>query len=205
MSFNSGLQRVRRTTLGRRTQPGIVGNVRRLRWVGVAAADPRRRKEPLHALDVTSRCAIPLVHVTATNPLRAGRHPDLVTHAIVTDHGTGGVRAVRDVVARERRIVAAGIAAAVMDGVVPVVIVIGIHSVPATIVRLERVMRPANAGIGASDNNTLSGETQCPHLGRVRVCDPWFDRGRLRRRFFDTARLRQVVVDKRIAFHSRHV
>src|SRR5205814_7241993 len=115
LSFNSGLQRVRRTTLGRRTQPGIVGNVRRLRWVGVAAADPRRRKEPLHALDVSGRCAISLVHVTATYPLRAGRHPDLVTHAIVTDHGTGGVRAVRDVVARERRIVAAGIAAAVMD------------------------------------------------------------------------------------------
>ena len=92
-----------------------------------------------------------------------------------------------------------------MDGVVPVVIVIDVHSVPATIVRLERVMRPANSGIRAGDNNTLSGETQCPHLGRVRVCDPRLDRGRLRRRLLDTARLRQVVVDKRIAFHSCHI
>jgi hypothetical protein len=44
--------------------------------------------------------------------------------------------AMAKVIARERRIVPAGIAAAVMDGVVPVVIVIGIHSVPAAIVRL---------------------------------------------------------------------
>ena len=52
---------------------------------------------------------------------------------------------------RFRRIAAAG-----MDRVVPVVIVIGVLPVPATVVRLERVMRPANASIGAGNNDVLA-------------------------------------------------
>ena len=78
--------------------------------IALAAAYRSRRKEPFHALDVPGRSAITCVHVTATNPFRAGRHPDLVTHAIVTDHRSRGVRAVSLVVARERRIIPARIA-----------------------------------------------------------------------------------------------
>ena len=83
-----------------------------------------------------------------------------------------------EIVARERRIVPARVADAVMDGVVPVVIVVGVHSVPAAIVRLKRVMRPANTGIGAGNNDVLPGESQRPYLRRVRVIDPWLDRFR---------------------------
>ena len=82
--------------------------------------------------------------VAATDPLCAGRHPDLVAHAVITDHCAGGVAAVAVVIAREKRIIAARVVYAVMDSVVPVVIVIGILSVPAAVVRFQRVMRPAN-------------------------------------------------------------
>ena len=60
------------------------------------------------------------------------------------------MRAMTDVVARQRRIVAARISNAVVDGIMPVVIVIGGDSVPAAVVRFERVMCPALASIGPS-------------------------------------------------------
>ena len=65
-----------------------------------------------------------------------------------------------------------------MDGVVPVVIVIGVLAVPTAVMRLERVMRPANAGVRAGDNNVLAGESQRPYLRRMRVIDAGFDRCR---------------------------
>ena len=96
-----------------------------------------------------------------------------------------------------------------MNGVVPVIIVIRIDSVPAAIMRLERVMRPANAGVSAGNNNVLPGEPQRPDLGRMRVIDARLDRpglqARLRRVSSIRSRLRQFIVDTRIAFHSRHV
>jgi len=113
-----------------------------------------------------------------------------------------------EIVARKRRIVTARIAAAVVDGIVPIVIVIGRGSVPAAIVRFERVMRPANTGIGTRNNDVLPGESQGPYLRCVRIVDPGLDRFRnlgVSRRFFDWAGLRKVVVDERIAFHSRHL
>ena len=60
------------------------------------------------------------------------------------------------VVARLWRVVAARVAYAVMNRVMPIVIVIGVLSVPTTVMRLERVMRPANTGIGAGNNNSLA-------------------------------------------------
>ena len=62
------------------------------------------------------------------------------------------------VVARKWRIIAARVADAVMDGVMPVVIMVGVCSVPAAVMRLKRVMRPANTGVPTSNNNVLSGE-----------------------------------------------
>jgi hypothetical protein len=159
LCLDSSLQRIKRTTFRRRALPGVIGDVRRLGRVGVAAANPGRRQEPLHAFDVTSWCTIVGVHVAATNPLRAGRHPNLVTHAIISDHRARGVAAMAKVIARERRIIPTGVPHAVVDGVVPIVIVIGNHAVPTAVVRLKRVMCPANARIPASYNNALPGET----------------------------------------------
>ena len=117
-----------------------------------------------HCMHSMYLAGVPLlcIHVPATNPLCAGRHPDLVTRAVVTDHRSRGVRAVSLVVARERRIVPARITDTVMNRVVPVVIVIGVYAVPATVMRLKRVMRPANAGVCAGYDNVLPGKTQAP-------------------------------------------
>jgi len=169
------------------------------------AVDWVRRQEPFHALDVSCRRAVAHIHVAATDPLRTGRHPDLVAHAVIADRCACGVAAMKEVVARKLRIIPARVADAVMNGVVPVVIVIGGYSVPAAIMRLKRVMRPANTGIGARNHNVLPGESQCPYLWRVRVTDARLDCGRSRRLVDNRARLRQVIVNTRVAFHARHV
>ena len=101
----------------------------------------------------------PRVHVAATDPLCAGRHPDLVTLPSSPTMVPVVCDAVSEIVARERRIISARIAHAIMDGVVPVIIVIGVLTVPAAVMRLERVMRPANAGIRARYNNILPCKT----------------------------------------------
>jgi hypothetical protein len=147
-----------------------------------------------------------LVHVATTDPLCAWRHPDLVALSIIADRCPGGVRAVKEIVAWERRIITARVPCAVVNRVVPVEIVVGVLSVPAAIMRLERVMRPAHPGIGTRNNDVLPGEPERPDLGRVRVIDPRFDCGRgLRPRLFHWSRLRKVVMDLRIAFYSCHV
>ncbi len=92
-----------------------------------------------------------------------------------------------------------------MNGVVPVVIVIGNHSIPATVVRFKGVMRPAYARVCAGNDNLLPGETQRPDIRRVRVCDPRFDRHRDLRleRLFN--RFRKGIVNDRVAFYPRHI
>jgi len=118
LSFNSSLQLIADSaTLRDRTTPRVNCDVRRFGRVafGGRAVDRVRRQEEFHALDVTGRCAITHVHVTATNPLCAGRHPDLVTHAIIADRSAEGVATVEEIVAREGRIVPAGVADAVVD------------------------------------------------------------------------------------------
>ena len=174
----------------------------------MAAAYRIRRQEEFHALDVSGRRAIALIHIAASDPLGAGRHPDLVTHAVVTDRRARGVAAMEKVVARERRIVPAWIACAVVDAVMPVIIVIGIHSVPPAIVRLQRVMRPANAGVCTRHNNSLPGEPLRPDLRRVCVIDARLNRCRTLekpRRLNHGARLRETIVDVRIAFNAGHI
>jgi hypothetical protein len=94
----------------------------------------------LHALDVASWSAVALIHVTATNPLCSGRHPDLITHAVIPDRSTGGVAPMCVIIARLRRIVAAMVVHAVMDGVMPIVIVIDVLTVPTTVVRFKRIV-----------------------------------------------------------------
>ena len=185
------------------TAPGVVSDVRSFGRVALAwiAAHRVRRQEKFHALDgMWPVCRQPsCVYHTAGDPLCAGRHPDLVASTVVADLSASGVAAVTVVVARHRRVVAARVADAVMNGVMPVVIVVGGLSVPAAVVRLKRVMRPANTGIGASNHNSLAGETELPDLRRVRVIDSWFDRlryPRLRRRFSYRIRLRKVNCER---------
>ena len=98
--------------------------------------------------------------------------------AIVADRGASGVAAMEEVIARLRANRYRRDAAAGVNGVMPVVIVIGRYPIPAAVVRLKRVMRPANTGIGARHDNILSGKSQRPDVRRMRVSDSRLDRRR---------------------------
>lgn len=180
MSFNSGLQLVADcTAFGCWATPGVNCHVWRLGRIALRwrAVERIRRQEPLHALDVPGRRAVALVHVAAPDPLRAGCHPDLVTRAVIADRRAGSMTAVEVIIARLLRIVAARIASAVVNGIVPVIIVIGVDSVPTSVVRFERVMRPANPGVGTGNNNVLAGVPKRPNLRSMRVLNSRFDSG----------------------------
>ena len=142
----------------------------------MTAANRIRRKKPFHALEISGRCAVTLIHVTTTDPFRFWRHANLVTRAVIANCRTDRMRAMTKVVARKRRIIAAGISNAVVNGVMPVVIVIGCDSIPATVMRLQRVMCPTLTGISAADCNSLASESQRPDIRRVRVGDVRLDR-----------------------------
>lgn len=214
LSFNSGLQFVADdTTLRSGTTPGVDGNVGRFSRVTFVrrAVERIRRKEKFHALDVPRRCAIAYVHVTATDPFCPGRHSNLISAAVIANRCASCVGAVEEIIARLLRIVPARIAHTVMNGIVPVKVVIGVDSVPPTVVRLERVMCPALTRICAGNNDSLASESQRPHVRRVRVSNARFDRRRNtgcaghQRRFLNRARLRKVIVNNRVACDARHV
>ena len=179
LSFNSSLQLVAdNTTLRSRATPGVGRYIRCLGRIALLgrAAERVRRKEKFHALDVPGWCAVPLIHVTTAYPFCAGRHSNLVGAAIVTNRRADGVTSMEEIIARLWRIVPARVAHAVVDRVVPVLIVIGVCPVPTTVMRLERVMRPANASIRAGDNNSLAAKSECPHVRRMCVSNPRLDR-----------------------------
>ena len=111
------------------------------------------------------------------------------------------------VIAGERRIVPARIPGAVVDGVVPVIIVIGVLSIPAAVVRLQRVMCPALAGISVSHCNSLTPKSKRPNVRHMRVLNARLNRRELlwlRRRLDNSVRLRQRIVNDRIAFDTRY-
>ena len=90
----------------------------------------------------------------------------------------------------------------------PVVIVIGVLSIPAAVVRLERVMRPPNTGIGARNDDILSSETERPDVRCVGVSDSRLDgrrRGRLQRPFQSRPRFRERILNARVALDAGHV
>jgi hypothetical protein len=118
------------------------------------------------------------------------------------------VAAVTEVIAWKWRIIPARVSDAIMNGIMPVVIVIGVLTIPTAIMWLKRVMRPPNARIRAGYDNTLSGKTQRPYLWGMRVIDARFDcRGPLevRRCLVDRLRLRKVILDVWIAFDACYV
>jgi hypothetical protein len=102
LSFYSSLQRVSRTTFRGRATPGVNGYIGRFGRIALAATYWVRRQEKLHALDVSGRCAVASIHVAATNPFCAGGHPDLVASAVIADRGACGMRAVKEIITRER-------------------------------------------------------------------------------------------------------
>ena len=156
--------------------PCVNGNVGSSKRVALAAAYRVRRKEPFHALEVSGRCAVALIHVTTTDPFREWRHADLVSHAVIANRSPDRMRAMTVVIARERRIIAAGISNAVVNGVMPVVIVIGRDSIPAAVLRLQRVVCPTLTSICAANCDSLASEPQRPDIRRVRVGDVRFNR-----------------------------
>ena len=156
--------------------PSVNGNVRSFKRIALAAAYRVRRKEPFHALEVSGRCAVALIHVTTSDPFREGRHPNLVTHAVIANRSPDRMRAMTVVVARKRRIIAAGISNAVVNGVMPVIVVIGCDSIPAAVLRLQRVVCPTLTSICAANCNSLPSEPQRPDIRRVRVGDVRFNR-----------------------------
>jgi hypothetical protein len=135
----------------------------------------------------------------------------LIAATIITDRGAGGVGAVEEIIARLLRIVPTRVANAVVNGVVPVEIVIRIDPVPATVVGLQRVMRPANTRIGAGNDDRFSFEPKRPNIGSVRIGNSRLDRfrrtgrARLQRRLLDRPRLRKVIVNYRVACDVRHI
>ncbi len=151
--------------------PSVNGNVRSFKRVALAAAYRVRRKEPFHALEVSGRCAVALIHVTTSDPFRERCHANLVTHAVIANCCAHCMRAMTEVIARKRRVIAAGISNAVVDGVMPVIIVIGCNSIPAAVLRLQRVVCPTLTSICAANGNSLASEPQRPDIRRVRVSD----------------------------------
>ena len=82
--------------------PSVNGNVGSFKRIALTAANGVRRKKPFHTFEVSDWCAVPLVHVTATDPLRRRRHPDLVTHVVIPNRRPDRMRAMTVVIARER-------------------------------------------------------------------------------------------------------
>jgi len=181
LRFNSGSQFVARyATLRSRATPGVIRNIgrfgrvafvgRAVQWVGC--------KKPLHALDVPGWGAVALVHVTATDPPCAGRHSNLVARAIVAYHRADGVAAMTEIIARLLRIVPARVAHAIMNGIMPVEVMIGVDPIPAAIMRLKHIMRPANTSVCASNHDSFPFESKRPHIRRVRIGNSRLDRRR---------------------------
>ena len=189
--------------------PSVNGDVRSFKRIALAAANRVRRKEPFHALEVSGRCAVALIHVTTSDPFREGRHPNLITHAVIANCSPDRMRAMTKVVARKRRIIAARISNAVVNGVMPVVVVIGCDSIPAAVLRLQRVVCPTLTSICAANCNSLASESQRPDIRRVRVGDVRFNRLRSLRLATAASAIASGsgsnILNLRIAFDSGHI
>ncbi len=176
LRFHSRLQSIDRTTFGRWAAPRVNCDIGSPKWIALTAAYRIRGKKPFHAFEVPGWRAVALIHVTTTDPFRCWCHADLVTHAVIANCRSDRMRAMANVVARKRGIIAAWISNAVVDGVMPVVVVIDHNSIPAAVLRLQRVVCPTLTSICAANGNSLAPESQRPHIRRVRVGDVRLDR-----------------------------
>ena len=174
------LQRRRCATFARRTGPAVVHHVRPKRRIRVLPLEVRRGHEELEALGVCRRRSVPLIHVPAADPLGSRSDADLVDAgiAVVTRGRAGRVGAVEVVVAR-LLVVRRTDSAAGVNGVPPVVVVVRARAVPAAVVRLQRVVRPANTGVLVRDHDPGAVEAKRPDVRRLDLVDPRLDRLRL--------------------------
>ena len=84
-------------------------------------------------------------------------------------------------------------------------------SVPTPVMRLERVMRPANTGVCAANHDSLPSEPERPDIRGVRILDSRLDRRRRSRsagsqsRLLDWPSLREIVVNHGIPLDTRHL
>ena len=102
--------------------------------------------KPLEALRVPGRRARALIHISAPDPLRPRRHPDLIARPVVAHHDPHRVRSVVVVVARHLAIRLARIPSGrVVHRVVPVVVVIRSRPAPTPVLALQRGMCPVDA------------------------------------------------------------
>src|SRR4029077_2226382 len=181
LRFDSRLQRTHRATFRRWAAPCVNCDIGSPKRVALTAAYWIRGKEPFHAFEIPTWGAVALVHVTTTDPIRCWRHADLVTHAVIANCRPDRVRAMTVIIAWKSRIIAAWISNAVVNGVMPVVMVISRDSIPAAVLRLQRVVCPTLTSICAANCNSLASKPQRPHIRRVRVGDVRFNRLRLMR------------------------
>ena len=141
----------------------------------------RRREKPLKTFGISGWRPPAALHVATTNPSGSGGDANLVAGTVITRHRAHGVSAMSVVIAGRSRVVAVGIGAGEVrisrvNGIMPVVIMIGVGAVPAPVVMDERGMIPLVAGILATDHDTLTGIAQCPHIGGVDLGNVPFQR-----------------------------
>src|SRR5438477_12566094 len=93
----------------------------------------------------------------------------------------------------------------------PVKVMVRICSVPTSVMRLERVMRPANTGICAGDYDSLPFEPERTDFRRMRINDSRLDRrprarsAGLQRRLLYRSWLRKIIAHQWITLDARYL
>ncbi len=195
------------TPLFGRATPRIVDDVGRHRWVGVLVGEIGRRQEELVTLGVGRRRPVALVHVPAPDPAGARRHTDLIADTVVSDHRSHRVRPVAVIVAGLGRVGAAD-AAAGMNGIVPVVVVVTRRT---PVFPDQRRVIPEVARVLTGDDDPGAVDPHRPCFGRSDEGDVPLDsqgcldlrRSGVARHFIETNR--RIGVDMEHVIPRRHL
>src|ERR1019366_571700 len=155
---HDALEGIGRAAFTGRAGPGIVDGIRGLGRVSLAAVDWIRRNQELEALRVSRGGTIATrVHVAAGNPFCSRSYADLITLSVVANHLADREGAMAVGIDGHWRMVG--------GGVVPIVVVVHLLAVPATIMRFERRVVPLHSGIGSGNHQTFAMEAQSPDIG----------------------------------------
>ena len=100
--------------------------------IGTIAGQVGRRDHELKALGVCGRRSVTDIHVSTAYPLCVRRDTDLICPAIVAEHRADRMCAMAIVITRSRCICSA-YAAARVNSIMPVIVVVRCCSVPAAI------------------------------------------------------------------------